>query len=73
MLICLWLTSRFTEGLELAAADFANTAVDISFVQFNVPQLATIFLGLLAGALIGIAFPLFRALRRDPIKALRDD
>jgi len=72
-LFCLWLTSRVANNLELAAADYADTVVQVSFVQFNVPQLATILAGLLGGALVGAAIPLFRALRRDPIKSLRDE
>ena len=71
--ICAWLTARYGDDLELAAADYAEAIVNASFVQFNLRQMATIYGGLIAGAALGIAIPMIRALRRDPIKALRDE
>lgn len=70
--ICLWLTGRYGDDLELAVSEFASTNVHASLLAFDFKSLATIFGGLLGGAALGAAFPLWRALRRDPIKALRE-
>lgn len=65
--------AKWSDDIALGIADIADTGVEVNLVRFNFEQLGTIFAGLLAGSTLGAAFPLFRSLRRDPIKALRDE
>lgn len=65
--------AKWADDVELGIADLGNTVVNVSFVRMNVEHLAIILAGMIGGSALGAAFPMFRSLRRDPIKSLRDE
>lgn len=71
--ICLWLQLAFADDIVRSAIDYLDTPASLSLVQFNVAHLGLVLCALIASGFIGSLFPLFRSLRRDPIKALRDE
>lgn len=71
--ICAWLDAKFADRVVNATRTAFAIQGDLRLVQFNPAHQVVIFVGLCASALIGSIIPLWRSLRRDPIKALRDE
>lgn len=73
VLVGLLLTAKFGGSVSVGFATALGATVDVNFAQPKLSQLLTIFGGLVGGVIVGSLFPLFRALKRDPIKSLRDE
>lgn len=69
----LLITSAYGDKVELGFSTITDASVSVNFAQPALSQLLTILFGLIGGVVVGSAIPLLRALRRDPIKSLRDE
>lgn len=71
--LALLLHIRYADNIARGIAAYADLMGSLSLVAVNPLHLTYIALALLASGILGASFPLFRALRRDPVKALRDE